>query len=385
MALTTDGEAPTLAPLRGYRVGVVAHDGRQRQGEALERLGAEVVVGCVVGPVPAAALDTLEGATDRVLASPLDAVVVTSASGVAGWMGAAEEHRRDQALRRALASVPVLARGRATARAAGVQALSVAGELAGDGGEQLSRLEAAIGRLGGRGGVEGRRVAVQVEAVPDDPLVAALGRAGAEVVVVPVPVAGPPAEREPARRLLGDVLGARVEALTLTGPAELDNLLALATEDGQRPQLVAALTGNVVVVATTGACRAAARAAGVDGLVIPELPRLGAMVDALVDQLQRRRQTLVLAGVAVQVGGSLAIVGGTEVWLAQRERALLAALARRPGAVVAKSELLRQVWRSEAVDGHAVEVAVGRLRQRLGPAGAALETVPRRGYRLVAG
>ncbi|MBW3646014.1 MAG: winged helix-turn-helix domain-containing protein, partial [Actinobacteria bacterium] len=42
----------------------------------------------------------------------------------------------------------------------------------------------------------------------------------------------------------------------------------------------------------------------------------------------------------------------------------------------------RSVWGDESADPHAVEVAVGRLRRRLGPAAGGLETVPRRGYRL---
>jgi uroporphyrinogen-III synthase len=50
--------------------------------------------------------------------------------------------------------------------------------------------------------------------------------------------------------------------------------------------------------------------------------------------------------------------------------------------VVTKPELLRDVWRAADADEHAVEVTVSRLRRRLGPAGRAVRTVPRRGYRL---
>jgi DNA-binding winged helix-turn-helix (wHTH) protein len=50
-------------------------------------------------------------------------------------------------------------------------------------------------------------------------------------------------------------------------------------------------------------------------------------------------------------------------------------------AVVPEATLLRRVWDGSG-DEHAVEVTVARLRRRLGPAGAALCTVPRRGYRL---
>jgi len=60
---------------------------------------------------------------------------------------------------------------------------------------------------------------------------------------------------------------------------------------------------------------------------------------------------------------------------------VLGILARRPGAVVSKKALLEEVWEGES-DDHVVEVTVARLRHRLGAAGASIETVVRRGYRL---
>ena len=69
------------------------------------------------------------------------------------------------------------------------------------------------------------------------------------------------------------------------------------------------------------------------------------------------------------------------ITLTDRERSVLEMLARRPGAVVSKHTLLREVWTGET-DEHVVEVTVGRLRRRLGPAGGHIETVMRRGYRL---
>jgi uroporphyrinogen-III synthase len=51
--------------------------------------------------------------------------------------------------------------------------------------------------------------------------------------------------------------------------------------------------------------------------------------------------------------------------------------------VVPKRTLLKAVWADEAADEHAVEVTVARLRRRLGPAGDAVVTIPRRGYRIV--
>jgi uroporphyrinogen-III synthase len=59
--------------------------------------------------------------------------------------------------------------------------------------------------------------------------------------------------------------------------------------------------------------------------------------------------------------------------------AILTALAGRPGAVVSKDRLAAALPRG--TDGHAVDVAIARLRTALGPAGH-IETIIKRGYRL---
>jgi uroporphyrinogen-III synthase len=92
---------------------------------------------------------------------------------------------------------------------------------------------------------------------------------------------------------------------------------------------------------------------------------------------------VVLVGtVPIEMGGALVTVDGRPVDLAPRERAVLEVLSRRPGSVVNKSQLLAAVWKG-AADGHAVEVTIGRLRRRLDGV-LDIQTVPRRGYRLVA-
>ena len=73
---------------------------------------------------------------------------------------------------------------------------------------------------------------------------------------------------------------------------------------------------------------------------------------------------------------------GEPIALSDRERGVLEVLAERPGAVQSKAALLKAVWGGGENDEHVVEVTVGRLRQRLGTAGLAVETVVRRGYRL---
>jgi uroporphyrinogen-III synthase len=106
------------------------------------------------------------------------------------------------------------------------------------------------------------------------------------------------------------------------------------------------------------------------------------MVVSLAEALGRRSVNFRLGQDAVRLQGRLVTMAGETVQLSERERDLLAALARRPGAVLSKAELLSIVWPDGDADEHAVEVAVARLRRRLGVNGRLLETVFRRGYRL---
>lgn len=84
----------------------------------------------------------------------------------------------------------------------------------------------------------------------------------------------------------------------------------------------------------------------------------------------------------VTATGTQVLVDGRPVSLTERQRAVLLALVEGGGRVLSKQELIRAAWDGEQVDEHAVEALVGRLRAALGPAGSAVKTVVKRGYRL---
>jgi uroporphyrinogen-III synthase len=50
--------------------------------------------------------------------------------------------------------------------------------------------------------------------------------------------------------------------------------------------------------------------------------------------------------------------------------------------VLTRAELLTRAWPDNPGEEHAVETTIGRLREALGPAGTAVQTVIKRGYRL---
>jgi DNA-binding response OmpR family regulator len=72
------------------------------------------------------------------------------------------------------------------------------------------------------------------------------------------------------------------------------------------------------------------------------------------------------------------------VRLTRKEFALLAALARRPGRVATRNQLLDEVWGQQYYgDTRTLDVHIRRLRSKLGACCGSIETVVGVGYRFV--
>jgi DNA-binding response OmpR family regulator len=107
-------------------------------------------------------------------------------------------------------------------------------------------------------------------------------------------------------------------------------------------------------------------------------PQLSFDAGRLVIDPASRRFSVVPAGAAAAVHGRLT----------PGEIGLLAALARRPGAVLSRDQLLEAVTRRpDEVYDRVIDVHVANLRRKLGDDAAEpwlIETIPQTGYRLVA-
>lgn len=151
----------------------------------------------------------------------------------------------------------------------------------------------------------------------------------------------------------------------------------------------------VILVSGQGGPHAAVRAIerGADDFVVkpfhyPELvARLGAVLRRARGATLHERVSV--GDLAIDRQARRATYGGTELGLSAKEFALLAALARDPGRVHTKEELLRDVWgyqgaigRTRTVDSHA-----SRVRRKLAQCGAGrrwISNVWGVGYRLLA-
>lgn len=361
-----------LPPLAGFTVGVTADRRADEQAELLRRRGAEVLHGPVIRTRPLADGPALAAATEALVAEPPDTLVALTGLGVRSWFEAADGRGRGDALRAGLAGTLILARG---PKAAG--ALATVGLDAGWRAPGESSVE-VIAHLGDD--LAGRRIAVQRDGDEVAHVARALAERGADVVDVPVYRWDLPLDTGPALSLVQAVVTGQVDAVTFTSAAAVTNLFGLAGPDA--PALGAALRGPVATVAVGPVSAARLAAHGVPAAAHPARWRLGPMVRHLVEALSPQRRTVAIGGDEAHLQGTAVLVGGTVVALSRREAQLLSALVDAGGAVVAKERLARTVW-EPGTDPHVVEVTVARLRRRLGEVGRALETVPRRGYRLV--
>ncbi len=363
--------------MSGFVVGVTADRRADEQIAMLERRGAAVMHGPAIRTHPITVDGPLADALDDLIARPPQVTVLSTGIGVRGVVEAAEVLGRAEALVESLGRSRVFARGPKAHGAAVTVGLPVEWSTpSGVSSEILTEL--------GRSGIAGVRIALQLDGARSQPLADALTSLGADVVPIPVYRWSLPDDTGPALRLAQAVADGRVDAVTFTARPQIESLCEIAETAGVLDALRSGFRGGVIAACVGPVCAEAAATAGFGEPVVPVRPRLGSMVVVVAETLAGRSVTIRLGADLVRLQGRMVTVAGEVMQLSERERDLLAALARRPGAVLSKSELLAMVWPEADADEHAVEVAVARLRRRLGTNGRLLETVFRRGYRLSA-
>ncbi|MEV0604335.1 uroporphyrinogen-III synthase [Streptomyces sp. NPDC050315] len=366
------GERGGGLPLAGFTVGVTAARRAAELGTLLERRGAEVVHAPALRIVPLTDDAELLAATKQLIDDAPDIVVATTAIGFRGWVEAAEGWGLGTPLLARLGGVELLARGpkvRGAIRAAGLtEEWSPASESM---AEVLDRLLAE--------GVDGKRIAVQLHGEPLPGFVESLRAAGAEVVGVPVYRWMPPQDIGPVDRLLDGILARTVDAVTFTSAPAAASLLRRAEERGVRGEVLDALRHDVLP-ACVGPVTALPLENEEVATVQPERFRLGPLVQLLCHELPGRVRPLPVAGRRVEIRGHAVLIDGELRPVPPAGMSLLRALAKRPGWVVSRGELLRALP-GAGRDEHAVETAMARLRVALG-APKLIQTVVKRGYRL---
>ncbi|SDU20529.1 uroporphyrinogen-III synthase [Jiangella alkaliphila] len=365
------GVGAGVAPLSGFTVAVTAARRREELGALLERRGARVVQAPAIRIVPLDDDAELLAATRLCIDEPIDIAVATTGIGFRGWMEAADGWGLGEGLLERLGSATLLARGpkaRGAMRAAGLtDDWSPPSESSAEVLEHLLAQDLA-----------GRRIAVQLHGEPLPDFTDALAAAGASVVMVPVYRWVPPDDVAPLGRLVEAVAARQVDCVVFTSAPAVASLLALASSLGLSSAVLEALGSSVLPACVGPVTGARLERLGV-ATVQPARSRLGALVREIVAELPARCRTLRVAGHAVQLRGHAVVVDGVARELPPGPMAVLSELARRPGVVVSRADLLA-VLPGGGSDEHAVEMAVTRLRGAVGA--RVVQTVVKRGYRL---
>ncbi len=354
-------------PLAGFTIGVTAARRADEFIALLERKGASVIHGPALRIVPLPDDASLHEATLRLVSSPIDVVVATTAIGFRGWLEAADGWGLAGRLHRALSSAVLLPRGpkaKGAVRAAGlVETWSPTSESNAELLQYLLRM-----------GVSGKRVVVQLHGEPLPEFVDTLVAAGAEVVEVPVYRWMPPVDPAPLARLVDAVLAGQVDAMTFTSaPAAVSVLRTPRYAD-----LVEALRRNVLVVGVGAITAGPLVAAGIP-VVQPARARIGSMVRELAMELPARATRLRIASFEMEMRAQAVVIDGELRPVAPAPMAVLRTLVAARGRVVSRQDLLAAL--PSGGEEHAVETAIGRLRTALGSPQMVC-TVVKRGYRL---
>ncbi|MCW2497416.1 MAG: Uroporphyrinogen synthase [Jatrophihabitans sp.] len=357
--------------MAGFTVGITAARRRTELGTALAAQGARVRYGPALTLITPMADEELRAATAACLAGPVDLVVLTTGAGVRAWLDAAVFWGFGDALIATLQATTVVTRGPRTAAAARAAGLPIAHEA--EASVQLLEYLLDSSELAGR------RVAVQLHGELLRELASTLRAQGAEVIEVPVYRWVPPEDPEPLRLLIEEVATESIDALAFTSAPAAVSFLRTSDSLGLLADVTAALNRTVLCACVGPVTAVPLQNAGIP-VVLPARTRLDALAAEIIEQLPRRAPRLRAAGHDLEVRGHAVVLDDELVMLPAGSMALLRELVRRPGQVLSRGALA-PLLPGEGSEGHAVEVAIGRLRLALGDP-ALVQTVVKRGYRL---
>jgi len=364
-------------PLAGYRIGITSS---RRVGELatmLERHGAVIESAPALMILSCSEDVQLRDATGACIDAPPDLLIANTGVGMKGWFDAASQWGLGATLVESLRGCEILARGPkavGAVRAAGLRESWVSDN---------ESLDDILAHLRERD-LTGTRIVLQEHGISTSAVAAALERQGAEVTVVTVYRCLPAADQAPLFRLVDLVADRDLDAVVFTVAAAVKVLMDVASASGRKQELLDAFRGPVSA-ACVGPVTADAFGQWGIPVIQPARFRLGALVREIADQLPARRHgiRIDLGGRQLLLGGAEVVLDGVVVRLTPAPYAVLKALAREPGRIISRRDLLAELPSGHAASEHAVEAAVARLRTAVGA--DVVRTVVKRGYRLAVG
>lgn len=365
---------PLGSVLAGTRILVTAQRRAEDLSNALERRGAQVSIAAALGVESHIDEETLLDHTRRLIAEPVDIVVVTTGIGFRGWMDTAEAAGLAEELTEALRETRLIARGpkaRGALQAAGLVPDWVA----------ESETSAEIADFLCTEGVSGLSVAVQHHGAGDDGLESRLFEHGAHPFGLVVYRWGPPPDKEALDESVRACACGAYDAVVFTSaPAAAAWLTAVDEAEARDAISTLAKNGKLLMAAVGPVTADPLRNAGFDP-IIPDRGRLGSLVRLIIMTLGDDAVGIDTPAGRLRVRARAATLDHELLPLSPGGFAVLRVLAENPGVVRSREELLK-VLPGESNDPHTAEVAVARLREAIGQP-SIVKTVVKRGYQLI--
>ena len=123
----------------------------------------------------------------------------------------------------------------------------------------------------------------------NQPLVVALGSRGARLFELMLYEWELPEDTGPLARVIEELEGGEFAAAAFTTQIQARNLMAIAGELGRKESLLATLRSRVLVAAVGPTCARVLAELGIPPQVMPESPKMAAMISALVARLAEGR------------------------------------------------------------------------------------------------
>ena len=232
----------------------------------------EITADC--GPEVAALIDRLAG-------GQLDLIVFQTGVGVQTLLNEAEQLRRKEELIEALGRTTIVARGpkpTAVLSRNGLKPKVVVKEPF-----TTAELLEALQPLA----LAGRRIAVLHYGERNTALIEALAAGGAILQELCLYQWQLPEDLTPLRTLIDRIINREYTAIAFTSQIQARHLFQLASETGREAELRASL--NDLIVASIGpTCTSVLQSLGIEPRVEPAHPKMGPMVLALADYLERK-------------------------------------------------------------------------------------------------
>ncbi len=267
-----------MAVLGGRTIAVTEARRATELATLIRKLGGIPYSAPAVREVPREDLGAALAVLEQICRGEVHAIIFLTGVGARAFLTLAAEQSRDDALRTAMRTMLVVARGPkpvAVLREAGLRIDVVPAEPTSEG--VLAALSSHP--------LAGRAVAVQLYGEDNPPLLDALAARGATVREIPLYQWAPPENEEPLSRLVRDCIAGRVDVLAFTSSPQVANVFAVAESLGLSGEFRRALSQRVPVAAIGPVCASALRERGVLASIRPDKGTMGALVHAIAEHI----------------------------------------------------------------------------------------------------